>query len=356
MRTRFFAACDSFSTVLIHAAFTAITFVLIFSSFTEGSQVKNKNKHYHDLISVTFPDENNGWACGRLGTILHTKDGGRTWSRQESQSKFTLSSISFADAKNGWVVGDGGTILSTQNGGESWEKQESPVDQYLFGVDFVNPDEGWIVSGYTTILHTSDGGKTWAVQYEGEDFFLKAVSFCDSLHGWAVGEYGFIYGTTDGGTTWKRQAGHYRISESDGEIDAETILFDVKAVDPQTVWALGIDGKIVRTTDGGKTWEKVETDAPPRHLFGIAVGKAGSVLAVGNGIVLFSGDNGQTWQNSSVFDLPIKYGWLYGATPCATGFAAVGGQGTIYLFDASRFLFLEGDGSLFEATIKEELQ
>ena len=74
------------------------------------------------------------------------------------------------------------------------------------------------------------------------------------------------------------------------------------------------------------------------------------MLVVGKGIVLFSGDNGRTWKNSSEFDLPIKYGWLYGVTRCAAGFAAVGWHGAIYLFDASRFL--EVDGSLLEATIK----
>jgi len=213
-------------------------FLLFFSasSLSKAGTIKKKNLHHQDLLSVSCPDKNNGWACGRLGTILHTADGGRTWSKQHSESQYTLSSVSFVDSKKGWVVGDGGTILATQDGGKSWKKQKSPVDHYLFGVDFVSPNEGWIVSGNTTILHTVDGGKTWSVQHTGEDFHLKAVSFCDSLHGWAVGEYGFIYGTADGGAIWTRQAGRYGISEETGDIDAETILFDVQAVDPEIAW------------------------------------------------------------------------------------------------------------------------
>ena len=42
-----------------------------------------------DLFSVTFPTEKEGWACGRYGTILHTSDGGATWSPQASGTTFT---------------------------------------------------------------------------------------------------------------------------------------------------------------------------------------------------------------------------------------------------------------------------
>jgi photosystem II stability/assembly factor-like uncharacterized protein len=314
----------------ILALCTALLFVFYDASLSYGSNVKKQSVRHEDLLSVTFADEQHGWACGRLGTILHTNDAARTWASQQSNTKSTLASLSFVDASNGWAVGELGTILHTSNGGTTWEKQKSPVTTYLFGIHFVNPLEGWIVTEYTTVLHTVDGGKTWVVQYKGEDFFLKSVSFADPLNGWAVGEYGFIYHTTDGGKTWTRQAGHYRIDEATGFINADTLLFDVMAVDRNTAWAIGIDGKVIRTEDGGKVWKKRETGAVKRHLFGIEGDKAGTLVIVGNGMVLTSTDNGSTWKDNAVFEPPIKYGWLYGVSQLPSGFVTVGWRGAIY--------------------------
>lgn len=250
-----------------------LSFVCSDAAFSESGSAVKKQVRHEDLLSVTFADEQNGWACGRLGTILHTRDGARTWVPQQSNIKYTLASIFFVDENNGWAVGELGTILHTGNGGKTWEKQKNPVTLYLFGVQFVNPLEGWIATEYTTVLHTVDGGKTWVVQYKGQDFYLKSLSFADPLNGWAVGEYGFIYHTNDGGKTWTRQAGHYKLSEETGQVDAETLLFDVVAVDRNTAWAIGIDGKVIRTEDGGKVWNQIEISGVKRHLFGIAVNK-----------------------------------------------------------------------------------
>ncbi len=47
----------------------------------------------HDLFSVSFANENQGWASGRWGTILHTTDGGKAWTPQASGTDYTLASI-----------------------------------------------------------------------------------------------------------------------------------------------------------------------------------------------------------------------------------------------------------------------
>ncbi len=131
----------------------------------------------HDLLSVSFPTERDGWACGRWGTIVHSSDGGASWEKQASGVDFTLTSVSFVDAKAGWVAGDNGTILHTRNGGKTWEKQKTPLESYLMGIHFADAHTGWAVGERTTILHTSDGGRTWQVQFKDEDFILKSISF-----------------------------------------------------------------------------------------------------------------------------------------------------------------------------------
>jgi photosystem II stability/assembly factor-like uncharacterized protein len=330
---RFFLRQSFFRQGLV-TIFFMIFFISYFVSCTPVSQQKKQQEVNEDLLSVTFPTEKEGWVCGRWGTVLHTADGGKTWTLQLSGTENTLVSIHFVDPQNGWAVGEEGTILHTADGGKTWEKQKSPVPFYLMKVYFVTPLKGWIVGERTHILSTLDGGKTWNIQFKDEDFILKSVFFCDPYHGWAVGEYGYIYHTKDGGANWRKQAGNFDISEETGTLEGGNFLFDVIAVDPQTVWAVGIDGYVIGTVDGGKTWKEVKTGAPRTQLFCVASNRAGTVLIGGNGTILISTDNGKTWKNPT-FEPSIIYGWLYGlARRGPSEFVAVGWEGSIYLSDS----------------------
>ncbi len=315
--------------IYVFHVFLGMNFIFCFLLF--GNLRGQPNKLYDDLFSVSFPDEREGWVCGRWGTILYSRDGGKTWERQSSGTRFALSSIHFVDSKQGWAVGDQGTIIRTVDGGRTWEKQKSPISDFLMDVFFVDVLKGWIVTERTTILFTNDGGKSWSKQFSGEDYILKAISFCDALHGWAVGEYGYIYHTSNGGVTWEKQAGEFRISRETGEIIGGTYLFDVVVLDPKTAWAVGIDGYVTKTLDGGKTWEPVVTGARRTQLFSITSDKKDKIFVGGSGTFLSSEDSGKTWQTPE-FRPSIKYGWIYGLAPRGnSGFVAVGWRGAIYL-------------------------
>ena len=284
-----------------------------------------------DLFSISFPNETHGWACGRWGTVVHTMDGGKTWKRQHTGTDYTLSAIYFVDPEHGWAVGDEGAIIHTKDGGRTWEQQKSPVPFFHMDVHFDTPLRGWIVTERTHILFTGDGGKTWNIQFRDQDFILKAISFADALHGWAVGEYGYIYHTNNGGFTWEKQAGYFRISGETGEVEAGSFLFDVIAIDLQSAWAVGIDGYVIKTEDGGKTWQEVKTGAPKTQLFCIASDKADTILIGGNRTFLSSSDRGRTWHTPAITPA-ITYGWIYGLTQRgSSGFVAVGWEGAIYL-------------------------
>jgi len=312
-----------------------VTLILIFISVYTlvpiHGNAEQKKGLYHDLFSASFPTKNEGWVCGRWGTILYTGDGGLTWARQQSGTNYTLSSISFVDSKNGWAVGDGGTILHTKDGGKSWVKQKSPVPYFLMGVHFANSQKGWVVGERTTILCTEDGGQTWQIQFKDKDFILKRISFCDERYGWAVGEFGYIYHTGDGGKIWRRQAGEFKFSEETGEMVGGNFLFDVVAINPITAWVVGIDGYAARTVDGGASWKKVTNGLPKTHLFGVAADGQGTILIGGNALLLTSSDADKTFQNAEV-EPRITYGWIYGISPRGReGFVAIGKGGWIYL-------------------------
>ena len=77
---------------------------------------------------------------------------------------------------------------------------------------------------------------------QGND--LYHVFFIDDNAGWAVGRIGTILKTTDGGISWNFQ--------SSGSTDA---LREICFIDENTGWVIG-GQTILKTTDGGEHWFK----------------------------------------------------------------------------------------------------
>lgn len=209
-----------------------------------------------NLHGVTFLTQQEGWVVGQLGHIFHTTDGGKSWKEQESGTKLLLTGVDFVDSNYGWIVGEEGIILHTSDAGMTWERQKSGVSYPLFDVEFIDRKRGWAVGHWGTILFTEDGGGNWTerslsldlaergliepatlldivdpdtgeriagkgeiltkeltakIQKRGirgvrirEDIVLNAVFFRDQIHGWIVGERGLVLRTEDGGKTWER--------------------------------------------------------------------------------------------------------------------------------------------------------
>ncbi|HET9571297.1 MAG TPA: leucine-rich repeat protein [Bacteroidales bacterium] len=166
-----------------------------------------------------FVDANNGWSVSNYPTdsttvpawyILHTTDGGLTWSKQ-----FTLSSnmgdsfnaIQFTDLNNGWVTGNRGLLLKTTDGGAHWTAVSNTgrtYDSNSKALFFLNANLGWIAVDHNngndmSILKTTDGGANWSVQNTNlTDGSLFSLYFWDENHGWFTGETNDGYGYYSG--------------------------------------------------------------------------------------------------------------------------------------------------------------
>ena len=255
------------------------------------------------LYGTYFADADTGWAVGAFGTILRSRDGGKSWQPQVSHTMEHLYGVHFAGTRHGWAVGRSGSIVHTSNGGDTWEPQTAAGDRPLFDVKALDSQRAWIVGDWGTILATHDGGKSWETRSLDRDVILNALAWPDDQHGWIVGEAGAIIATTDGGTTWDDQVS-----------GVEKTLFGVDFTDAQHGWAVGLDGLILRTTDGGHTWQVQHGDTAVAALEQVgfeqamdnpslyAVGVAGQRgYAVGdNGSVFATDDGGQTWHRKEM--------------------------------------------------------
>ena len=119
---------------------------------------------------------------------------------------------------------------------------------------------GWIVGNSSgsvpTILTTVDGlewtaqGGTISLPNAG----LSSVSVVDSSIVWAAGGisegFGVVIKTTDGGQTWERMGNESQIPES---------ILSVKGFSGDVAWICGDDNCIYRTTDGGVTWHDLSS-------------------------------------------------------------------------------------------------
>ena len=102
--------------------------------------------------------------------------------------------------------------------------------------------------------------------------------------GLALGHEGGVMKTTDGGERWSLQPHEIRV-----------LMTALAHVSGKIYLAVGHGGHIYRTRDAGDTWEKIPSKSG-RTLTGVSVLKGGEVLACGfEGVCLSSADDGATW-------------------------------------------------------------
>lgn len=103
---------------------------------------------------------------------------------------------------------------------------------------------GYAVGG-GDILKTTNGGTNWARLNFSASLDLSAVYFTSRDSGVAVGRSAQLIRTTDGGKTWNTPATSF-----DSLIQFQSVFF----LDHSTGFAGGTNGSIFKTTDAGVTW------------------------------------------------------------------------------------------------------
>jgi photosystem II stability/assembly factor-like uncharacterized protein len=289
------------------------------------------------------------FVVGYGGKILETTDGGFSWQPRPSGVDKALYSLRFSDGQHAWIAGQDGIILHTADGGRTWERQTShavvkerdgtELPVYLFALDALDSQHAWAVGDRSVLTSTTDGGRTWrsrkvAMQTDptggasimAADPILYDVEFVDREHGWVVGEFGKIMHTSDGGETWREQ--QESLMEGTDIFDPLDLptLFDVHMVSRTEGFAVGLEGRVARTTDGERwTFDPVEVDYPlVDPLFRVvqlpdgtawAVGAAGEVVRRRMGEAAWTraplGQDVLTWLQGISFS-DAQHGWLVG--------------------------------------------
>lgn len=122
---------------------------------------------------------------------------------------------------------------------------------------------------------------------ETRDLFYSTAAPEDGVL-WAAGSHGKIIRSEDGGASWQTQASNVSVH-----------LQGMAAWDKENAVAVGNGSTLVRTSDGGSTWRKATLPVDVgnvKFLKARTAGKLGSGIVVGEfGTVLVTSDYGRTW-------------------------------------------------------------
>ena len=105
-----------------------------------------------------------------------------------------------------------------------------------------DPSVRWRIGGGGSVEHTTNGGASWEAVPTGIGIDLTAGASPSRVVCWLVGRAGTVLLSTDG-RTWRRVP-----------FPDMTDLTAVQAADAQTATVTTADGRTLRTTDGGRTW------------------------------------------------------------------------------------------------------
>jgi photosystem II stability/assembly factor-like uncharacterized protein len=191
-------------------------------------------------------------AIGERGLVVLSDDGGRQWRQARVPVSVTLTSASFADARQGWIAGHCGVVLHTSDGGESWTLQ---TDGLALAKASLAQAQG---------LPDTDVDRERSIQEaqrlvdDGADKPLLSIYFADAQRGMVVGAFGLAAATDDGGKTWTPCRSRLPNPMS-------LHLYAIARHD-KTWLVAGEQGVLMRSSDDGASYESL-TSPSERTLF-----------------------------------------------------------------------------------------
>jgi len=227
-----------------------------------------------------------------------------------------ISRTCTAPAVAGWAVGaladgSGSVVMRTEDGGLTWTRQIT-VPHDLDGLAVIDAQHAWLTGMNRTVLVTADGGQTW--QSRPLPAFVPAttrikVTAASAQTAWIIttvdgapDNTGYVLRTRDGGLTWETQA----------QAPAGPGGFSwINAADEENVWAVGgysaalsaaphIDPGFIWHTANGQDWSK-QAEPAAGIVIGVDAVNANVAWAAGRQGVHRTLDGGNRWDFYELF-------------------------------------------------------
>ncbi|ROZ75051.1 hypothetical protein EEB15_16895 [Ramlibacter sp. WS9] len=244
-------------------------------------------------------------AVGERGIVVLSDDGGHRWRQARSVPvAVTLTAMRFVDPKLGWTVGHGGVVLHTADGGETWTRLIDGAALARIALEAAQERLRQAPQDATAMRQLQAAQQ---LLEQGADKPLLDLWFADASHGFVVGAYGLLFETADGGRNWK--SAMERLDNPKG-----LHLYAIRGRGTSIVLA-GEQGLLARSDDGGRSFRNLPSPYTG-SWFTLGLWPDGRLLAAGlRGNAFVSADQGQSWQR---LDSPAPVSFV-AALPLASG-------------------------------------
>jgi photosystem II stability/assembly factor-like uncharacterized protein len=223
-------------------------------------------------------------------TLLRTVDGGESWQAHATSGLPTpVSRLEMTGPNSAWAVADDG-LYRSGNGGGVWRSVVLPSDAYayeLYSMTTLDSRTLWFRHGNGYYL-TTDGGVHWSMQQVSSEYFYPSSLRRAGGATWLQYD-GRTYRSIDGGVSWEQVFGN-EADESDGSLTAAWFF------DARNGLAIGRDGWLLETANGGRTWERRMLTNSVSYSFGrLQFNSASTGWMSGELGVSKTTDGGKTW-------------------------------------------------------------
>jgi len=188
-----------------------------------------------------------------MGAILRTSDGGYHWERMVNGLTNNPIAMHVWDDQRAIVVGENGSVYRTTDAFTTITGSSNVLFGHFNCVFFVNDTLGWAGTGAGRVYRSTDAGANWTLMNSGlgTSNDIHAIQFLDTQTGYLVcAGGGTVRKSTDGGLTWQESWG-----------GANTTFLDLHFFDELTGVCVGLSNIVVRTTDGGLSWDSIPSNS-----------------------------------------------------------------------------------------------
>ena len=254
-------------------------------------------------------------AVGERGVVLVSEDNGVNRRQVQVPVSSTLTAVQFVDDQQGWVVGHSGVVLHSADGGQSWSRQLDGREAAALELAAAQVAANAMADDQGAQRRLASAQRLVA---DGADKPFLALSFSDARHGLVVGAYGLAMHTEDGGRSWQSWMG--RIPNAQG------LHLYALAQAGDAIYLAGEQGLLVRSLDGGTQFDTLDSPYEGSY-FSLALEPDGALLVGGlRGKVFRSRDQGTHFQ---ALDNPL---------PISLGSASPVGQQVLWVNQAGGLL------------------
>ena len=247
----------------------------LFPQFNSGWELQNYFSYTGSVNDLIYFPSNKIIAVGDYGEIYYSENGGIDMLKIPTGFLYHLRALTFRDSLSGFASGHGGTILKTSDGGKEWESLSSGVTDNLFDIE-INGNYIIAVGEKGKILKSTDEGQTWSLKHFNSSYYLLAVKFFNKDTGNAVGSEGVILRTTNAGETWFQQ-------NSVPIPDVQLIDIDVSGSNGVIC---GDSTVLLYSSNEGNTWERSIVDTNYiRTLYRIRFYDDLNIIGLGDALV-----------------------------------------------------------------------